>query len=69
MVARRLVTLLWASAFATLVAQDASRPTRSLPSFEKAPCPFTAEARLMEQVECGYVTVNENRAAPNPHYS
>jgi pimeloyl-ACP methyl ester carboxylesterase len=36
----------------------------SVPRFEKSKCPFQTDERL-EGVECGYVTVPENRADPN----
>ena len=31
--------------------------------FETASCPFQADAKVLEQVRCGYLTVPENRAA------
>lgn len=65
MVARRLVTLFWASALVTVAAQEPRHPATAGPSFQGAPCPFTADAKAMEQVRCGYVTVLENRAAPD----
>ena len=64
MVARRLFAILCASAFATL-APEASRTTLADPRFEAAPCPFKAEAKVLEQVRCGYVTVPENRSLPD----
>jgi haloalkane dehalogenase len=33
--------------------------------FEAAPCPFTADAKVLDQVRCGSVTVLENRSAPD----
>jgi acyl-homoserine-lactone acylase len=35
------------------------------PRFEAAKCPFEADAKVLEQVRCGYLTVPENRAAPD----
>jgi pimeloyl-ACP methyl ester carboxylesterase len=68
MVARHpvpIVTVFVATVFAGVSAQDAGRTTASGPSFEKAPCPFTADARVLEEVRCGYITVPENRGAPD----
>ena len=64
MIAQRLVPILLATALATVAVQDTGVATASGPSFEKAPCPFTAAVKIMEQVQCGYVTVPENRAVP-----
>jgi pimeloyl-ACP methyl ester carboxylesterase len=64
MVAQRLFAIFWASAFATL-APATGRTTLADPRFEAAPCPFKAEATVLEQVRCGYVTVPENRSLPD----
>jgi pimeloyl-ACP methyl ester carboxylesterase len=50
--------------FVTDVKQLAPPQSPQARSFENAPCPFTADAKVMAQVRCGYVTVPENRAAP-----
>jgi pimeloyl-ACP methyl ester carboxylesterase len=62
---RRLcfVALLCPLAITRLAAQDALKPV--LPHFEEAPCPFKADAKTLEQVRCGYVTVLENRSVPD----
>jgi pimeloyl-ACP methyl ester carboxylesterase len=65
MVASRFLCIFWATAFVTVTAQDAGRPTVPGPTFENAPCPFTADAKVLEQLRCGYVTVPENRAVPD----
>ena len=65
MVVQHLLPLLLATAFATVAAQDAGQTRVPSPPFETAPCPFTADAKVMEQVRCGYVTVPENRAVPS----
>ena len=49
--------------FGTTAAQDTGRPS-PVPRFEEASCPFTADAKVLEQVRCGYVMVLENRSAP-----
>jgi pimeloyl-ACP methyl ester carboxylesterase len=36
-----------------------------IPQFEAARCPFEADASVLEQVRCGYVTVLENRSKPS----
>ena len=45
-------------------AQDSPRSATS-PHFEESPCPFKADDKILPQLRCGYVTVPENRAAPN----
>ena len=61
MAASRFLCIFWATAFVTVTAQDAGRPTVPAPAFEHAPCPFTADAKVLEQLRCGYLTVPENR--------
>jgi pimeloyl-ACP methyl ester carboxylesterase len=50
--------------FEAVVGQETGGPPPA-PQFEEAPCPFTADAKVLEQVRCGYVAVLENRSAPN----
>ena len=64
MVRQRLVAVLFATAVATVAAQDAGR-VASMPRFEAAPCPFPADDNILKQVRCGYLEVLENRAKPN----
>jgi pimeloyl-ACP methyl ester carboxylesterase len=58
-----IVVILSSMVSAMPAAQDTRRPSPG-PRFEEAPCPFTADAKVLEQVRCGYVTVLENRSAP-----
>lgn len=46
------------------LSQDTGAPPPA-PRFEEAPCPFTADAKVLELVRCGYVTVPEKRSAPD----
>lgn len=51
-----------------VVVMSAARDTAGqsvIPRFEATPCPFEAEASVLEQVRCGYVTVLENRSKPD----
>ena len=64
MVAQHLVALLSASALVTISAQEARHTTTVGPAFQEAPCPFKADAKVMEHVRCGYITVPEKRAVP-----
>ena len=64
MIVQHLVPLLLATAFATVAAQDAGQARASGSPFEPAPCPFTVEPNVIDQVQCGHVTVPENRAVP-----
>ena len=64
MAAQRLVAVLMAAVLAPL-APEAGNTTLADPRFEPAPCPFKAEAEVLEQVRCGYVSVPENRSVPD----
>ena len=59
-----IVVILSSMIFAMAAAQDTRQPSPG-PRFEEAPCPFTADPKALEQVRCGYVTVLENRSAPD----
>ena len=59
-----IVVILSSMISAMPAAQDTRQPSPG-PRFEEAPCPFTADPKALEQMRCGYVTVLENRSAPD----
>ena len=65
MVPRRgVVFLLWLASIAAPAAQEGSGVQVTAARVVDAPCPFTADERLLAQVRCGYLTVPENRSVP-----
>lgn len=59
-----IVVIVSSMVFWTAAAQDTGGPSHA-PRLEEAPCPFTADAKVLEQVRCGYLMVLENRSAPD----
>jgi pimeloyl-ACP methyl ester carboxylesterase len=57
-----LVSLALAAAVHAAAQDNTNKP--GTPRFEDAPCPFTADERVLAQVRCGYLIVPENRAHP-----
>ena len=53
----------WIASTPTLAAPQ--QPSSASPRFDEGPCPFAADASVLQQVRCGSLSVLENRSRPD----